>query len=121
MDSMNRSPVTYGALKKALLKLGFTESAAQTHLLYENTNSGAVVLLPKVEDDQQSQPVHLLTARWTAVEMGLTDAATFDRMLSVNERRSKARLQTTPRLARPHRPKSVSKPVSPPPAQVEAA
>lgn len=121
MDSMHRSPVTYRTLKKALMSLGFKETVTETHLLYENAESGAVVLLPQVEDDQQAQPVHLLTARWTVVEMGLTDAASFDALLLENGGRSKARLRTTTHPARSGRPKSVSKSVTPPSAQVEAA
>lgn len=118
---MNRSPITYGMLKKALLKLGFAETVTETHLLYENTDSGAVVLLPHVEDNQPAQPVHLQTVRWTAVEMGLADADSFDRILSGNGVRSKARLQAAAHSARPRRPKSDSQTVSATSAPAEAA
>ena len=106
--------VTYRDLKRALTQLGLTEAPAPGYLVYEDSARDLVVVLPPLPDTDPVRPVHLSTARWTVVEGGVTDAATFEELLLPAAPRPKARTRSadappvTRRLAR-RRPATAAK------------
>lgn len=74
--------VTYGALDRALLALGYALSLHETHRLYQHKASGSVYTLsPHVPMEQQVRPAHLLSLRHAVVHMGAADEASLRALL----------------------------------------
>lgn len=83
MDSLLEKNITYGALDRALLTLGFQQTTYPTHRLYEKEEQGAVVMLPRnIQMDEAARAVHLLTARHTVSGMGIAGEEEFEKLLT---------------------------------------
>lgn len=75
--------VTYGALDRTLLALGYVLSVHETHRLYQHGESGSVYTLsPETPMEQQVRPAHLLSLRHAVVHMGAADEATLRAFLT---------------------------------------
>lgn len=86
MDNFLALSVTYGDLERALLKLDFSLTIAEPHRLYYNDAKesffGFSLSIPL---DQKVRPVHLSSAHHAVVAMGISDEATFRKLLTVPE------------------------------------
>ena len=97
MDNYNRVAgrvITYGMLKKTLIRLGLIEIMAPGYLVYEDKARDLVIVLPTLPDSDPVRPVHFSTARWTVVEGGIADAVTFEKLLVPPAPRPKARTRS---------------------------
>jgi hypothetical protein len=81
---MTRTNVTYGQLDKVLRSLRFscrpgaTDPAAR---LYEHKETGALLMLPAVTDEELVLDYHLIMARTMLDEFGIADPSVFARKL----------------------------------------
>jgi hypothetical protein len=74
--------VTYGRLDKVLRSLGFAVHLVEdTARLYKNEATGALVALPRVPEQEEVFPHHLLAVRSILQAYGLADPTDFDKKL----------------------------------------
>ena len=82
MDNFLALSVTYGDLKSAVMNLDFSLTIAEPHRLYYNDRKGSFFgFALSIPLDQKVRPVHLSAARHAVVAMGVTDEATFRKLL----------------------------------------
>lgn len=85
MDNLLTHSITYGALERTLLALGFREETYETHRLYKKEDQGAVIVLPRdVKMDEKARTVHLLTARHTITGMSIATEAELEALLTAS-------------------------------------
>lgn len=81
---MRRTDVTYGQLDEVLRSLGFSCRPARQSppgRIYDHKESGAVIMLPAVRDDDKVYEHHLAAARLELENFGLADATVFNAKL----------------------------------------
>jgi hypothetical protein len=77
---MKRTDVTYGQLDKVLRALGFSCRPAMLEvpaLLYEDKESGALIILPPFPENDRVLEYHLIMVRTTLDSFGIADPAVF--------------------------------------------
>jgi len=82
LDIRYNESFKYGQLAHALAKLEFQEKTGTTDLgipfrLFYNKAHDAMIALPKLDDTDLLEPIHLRRAEKTLEDRGVTDSATF--------------------------------------------
>lgn len=104
MDNFQALSVTYEALEDALLKLGFSLTITERHrLYYQDAKESIFGLALNITLDQKVRPAHLLAARHAIVAMGVSDEATFRRLLTAPRLDSEVPRHATANGHAPHR------------------
>lgn len=73
--------VTYGLLDKALQGLGLVRHQKEEKVIYSSTENVPLIAYPQRPDTETVSAWHLSMARHSVVEMGLAEAADFERAL----------------------------------------
>jgi hypothetical protein len=77
---MNRTEVTYGQLDRVLRSLGFSCRAVIKNVesrVYEHKQSGALIVLPALPEDDGVLDYHLVGVRTTLDGFGIVDPTEF--------------------------------------------
>ncbi len=78
--TMKRTNVTYGQLDRVLRSLGFSCRLATVRVparVYEDTESGARITLPRFPETDRVLEHHLILVRTTLDSFGIADATVF--------------------------------------------
>jgi hypothetical protein len=78
--------ITYGQLTRALARLGFVRSQADTYSAYAESEHEALIVLPKVADDEPVSDRHYIAVTATLAGKGIS---TRDEFLAVLRKAAK--------------------------------
>ena len=68
-------PITYGAIEKALVQLGFDITAGPDYRLYRHEGTNTVIITPDYPLEQAAEEMRLATVRKMVVERGVARRA----------------------------------------------
>lgn len=88
------SAITFAALEKVLIKLGFTLDPDPQYRIFWNDENDAMIALPGYRPEQVVQEGHLVVVRHTVEGRGVATRQTLERLLaaaSAPPRRAKPR------------------------------
>lgn len=88
---MYSETLTSEQMEKLLAQLGYRLSPSKgPQRVFENPDHDAVMLLPPAGKEKQARVEHLITLRRIAIEKGIVDEATFERLLTEAQRTDEA-------------------------------
>ena len=82
---VSTSDVTYGQLDKTLRALGFSRRAFEKNgkgIRYEHKDTGALIILPVMPDEERVFDYHLSMVRTTLDGFGVADPSMFEKKLT---------------------------------------
>ena len=75
-------PITYGAIEKALVQLGFDITAGPDYRLYRHEGTNTVIITPDYPSEEAAEEMRLATVRKMVVERGVARRARLERLLN---------------------------------------
>jgi predicted RNA binding protein YcfA (HicA-like mRNA interferase family) len=83
--------LTSEQMEKLLTQLGYRLSPSKgPQRVFENPEYDAVMLLPPADKEKYARMEHLMTLRRIAIEKGIVDETTFERLLSEVQRKDES-------------------------------